>query len=292
VSAVRVVPVSVVIATRERPELLTAAVRSILAGEDLPAEIVVADQSTPPRAALPRSADVEVRHLPLATTGLSRARNAGIAAATHDVLVFTDDDVLVEPDWLARIVAALAAARSRAVVTGAVRAGAVGGHVPSVTSRVEPAVFAGRPFADPLFPNNMALRRSAFDEIGLFDERLGAGAEFPAAEDNDFGYRLLEAGYEIVFVPGAVVHHLNARSGRRLAALDWSYGRGQGAFYAKHMRCSDPHMLRRFGRNAAFRLRRIPLALRGDRTGLREAIYLAGMVSGALQWRRRYGGSP
>lgn len=283
-------PISIVIATRDRPDALLRSVRSILAGDRLPAEIVVADQSAATRATLPAHPDVEVVHLRLDSVGLSRARNAGIAAARHELLVFTDDDVLVEPDWLGRLVDALLAAPPRTAVTGRVIASAnEPGHVPSVTHRSAPAVFSGRPFADPLFPNNMAVRRDAFREVGLFDERLGAGATFPAAEDNDWGYRLLEAGYRIEFVPGAALAHLGARRGRALAKLEWAYGRGQGAFYAKHLRTSDGYMLRRLGRNARYRLRRMPPALRGDRTALREAIYLAGMLTGTAAWCWRYG---
>ena len=292
-SIARLEPVSIVIPTRDRPQDLADAVRSILAGERLPAEIVVADQSRGPRAELPAGEDVDVVHLRLDSVGVSRARNEAIAAARHEVLVFTDDDVVVEPDWLGRLVDTLRAAPERTAVTGAVLAEATAeGHVPSVTQRTQPEVFTGRPFADPLFSNNMALPRRAFEEVGLFDERFGAGAVFSNAEDNDLGYRLLEAGYRIEFVPEAVLHHRGGRRGRALARLDWSYGRGQGAFYAKHMSWSDRHMLRRLRRNAAYRLRRLAPALRGDRSALREGIYLAGLVSGALGWARRYGVRP
>jgi GT2 family glycosyltransferase len=286
--------VSVVIPTRNRPQDLLDAVESILAADEVPAEIVVADQSTGARAQLPRAAGVDVVHLELDSVGVSRARNEAIAAASHDVLVFTDDDVLVERDWLTKLVEPLLGAPPRTATTGAVLAqeSESGGHVPSLTHRTRPEVFSGRPFADPLFSNNMALRRQAFDDVGGFDERFGAGAEFSNAEDNDHGYRQHEAGYEIVFVPDAVLYHRGARRGRELARLDFSYGRGQGAFYAKHMSWSDRHMLRRMGRNTAYRLRRLAAILRGDRGALREAIYLAGLVTGALGWARRHGIRP
>src|SRR5262245_29845027 len=41
--------------------------------------------------------------------GLSNARNAGIAAATADLLAFLDDDAVAHPDWLSSLVAAMAA---------------------------------------------------------------------------------------------------------------------------------------------------------------------------------------
>ena len=283
------VQVSVIIPTRDRPQDLLDTVRSILAGTTLPAEIVVGDQSTGSRASLPAGDGVDVVHLHLRSIGVSRARNEAIAAARHDVLVFTDDDVLVEPDWLEQLCGALETAPPRTAVTGAVLPATAGGHVPSVTHRTEPQVFEGRPFADPLFSNNMALRRSALAEVGLFDERFGAGAVFSNAEDNDLGFRLLEAGYRVQFVPSAVLYHRGVRRGRALARLDWSYGRGQGAYYAKHMRRSDLHMLRRLRRNVGYRLRRLAPALRGDRGALREGVYLAGLMTGVAGWWRRYG---
>lgn len=282
--------VSIVIPTRDRPQRLLATVASIVAGERQPDEVVVADQSTGEAASIPDAAGVEIVHLRLTSVGSSTARNAAIRAARGDVLVFLDDDVRVAPDWLERIVDALDAAPPRSAVTGAVLSDHVGGgHVPSLQSQTAPATFSGRLFRDPLFAGNMALRRSAFDDVGLFDERLGAGAAFPAAGDNDLGYRLLEAGYEIAYVPDAVVYHGGVRHGSELARLDWSYGRGQGAFYAKHMSWSDRHMLRRLGRNVAYRLRRALPALRGDRQAVREAIYLGGLISGVLGWQRRFG---
>jgi GT2 family glycosyltransferase len=286
------VPISIVIPTRDRPQVLLDTVASILASERRPDEVIIADQSSGPPPALPPGGDVAIVHLQLDTVGVSRARNAAIAVARHDVVVFTDDDVLVEPSWLGRLVDALLAAPPRTAVTGAVLPATTGGHVPSVTHRTQPQVFSGRLFADPLFSNNMALRRDAFEHVGLFDERFGAGAPFSNAEDNDLGYRLLEAGYRIEFVPGAVLYHRGERHGRALAKLDWAYGRGQGAFYAKHMSWSDRHMLRRLRRNCAYRVRRLAPALRGNRGALREGIYLAGLVSGVAGWWRRYGRSP
>lgn len=283
-------PVSVVIPTRNRPQMLLDAVESILAGDELPAQLVVADQSTGPRAALPTGGGVDVAHLALSSVGQSRGLNAAIAAAGHDVIVFTHDDVRVEPDWLARLVAALLAAPPRTAVTGRVLPDASEpGHVPSVTTRTEPERFAGRLLADPLFPNNMAVPRAAFEEIGLFDERLGVGTDFPAGEDNDWGYRLLEAGWAIAFVPDAILHHRGARRGRALVRLEWGYGRAQGAFYAKHLSWSDRHMLRRLGRNAAYRTRRLGPALRGDRSAMRQGVYLAGLLTGVAGWWRRHG---
>lgn len=272
--------------------MLSRTIASILAGDTLPAEIVVADQSTGEVEGLPDDDRVEMVHLMLDTTGCSRARNTANDVATHEVRVVVDDDVDVERDWLRRIAEPLLGDDDRLVVTGAVLAPRdveIAGHIPSLTDRTEPETFSGRLYGDVLSGNNFAIQRQAFEEIGGYDERLGPGARFASSDDNDLGYKLLEAGYRIEFVPDAIVYHLGVRRGREILRLHWIYGRGQGAFYAKHMSLSDRFMMRRFWRNAGFRLRRIARLLRGERQGLREAVYLAGMVSGASGWWLRYG---
>jgi cobaltochelatase CobN len=93
----------------------------------------------------------------------------------------------------------------------------------------------------------MAIRRETLREVGGWDERLGAGTSFPAAEDNDLGFRLLEAGYRIAYHPEAVAWHRAWRAERDYLPLRWAYGRGQGAYYAKHAALSDAYMVRRFG---------------------------------------------
>jgi GT2 family glycosyltransferase len=277
-SMTRILPVSVVIPTLDRHELLSGLLRSILAGTHLPAEIIVADQS---RLAVPvdgATGEVAIRHLRLERTGASHGRNEGVRAAQHDVVVFVDDDTVVDAAWLVRLIDALVRDGPRTVVTGAVLESAEAGPAPSLTTHTEEMVFSGRPFLDPLFSNNMALRRDAFEDVGLFDERLGGGAPFPAAEDNDLGYRLLEAGYQVRFVPDAIVFHLGAWRDRPRLALDWAYGRGQGGYYAKHLRIRDRYMARRFWRNVAERVQR----------PRREGVYLAAMLLGAADWTVRY----
>jgi GT2 family glycosyltransferase len=249
-----------------------------LAGSAVPAQIVVADQSTTPPAIEPRRDGGSLVHLRLERPGVSRGRNAGIEEAVHDLLAFVDDDVVVDADWLIRLVGALESAPDRTIVTGAVLAPDGPGVTPSLTTRTEPVVLSGRPGVDALFGGNMAFRRSVVEEIGPFDERLGPGASFPSAEDNDFGFRALEAGYRIQFVPDAVVWHVGVRLAHELRRLDWAYGRGQGAYYAKHFHVTDPFMVKQFGRNVGERVRH----------PRREAVYLAGLVLGAADWVTRY----
>jgi GT2 family glycosyltransferase len=76
-------------------------------------------------------------------------------------------------------------------------------------------------------------------EIGGFDERI-----VPAAEDLDLCYRWLRSGRRLRHVPEMVVHHHDWRSREELAELYVTYQRGQGVFYAKHLRRRDLTILR------------------------------------------------
>lgn len=283
----RSLPVSLIVASRNRPDLLADTVASVLRAEAVPAELIVVDQSDEPHADLrTRSA---VRYLWSRTAGLSRANNLGVKAAGHDLLVFTHDDVLVERDWLPRIVEALRREGPRTVVTGRVLPAGdrPGGFAPSVQPATAPAVWEGRIGRDVLYPLNMALHRPALEAVGGFDERLGPGTPYPAAEDNDLGHRLLEAGYRIVFAPEAVVHHRAWRPRAEFAGLRYGYGRGQGAFYAKHLDLRDRYILRRLAGDTAGRLARLPGRVRRkEKDPWSELCYVWGVVSGMAGWWR------
>jgi GT2 family glycosyltransferase len=283
---------SIVIGTRNRHEFLRDTVRSILAGTRVPDEIVIVDQGEGAESALASERGAcELLHVRSSGGGLGRARNEGIHATRHPVVVLTDDDVIVDPAWLEQMLASLQRHGERAVVTGRVLPAASNapGRAVSIKTDDQPQQYEGRLGADVLFGNSMALHRSAVAEIDGFDERLGPGARYSSADDNDFGYRLLEAGYRIHYVPEAVVHHRAWRHGRELRGLNWSYGRGQGAFYAKHFSLRDPHIAGRLAGLLRERFLRVvgrPLRRRTP-SGHGDFIYVAGVLSGFFEWLLR-----
>jgi GT2 family glycosyltransferase len=283
-------PASVIIASRERPALLGDAVNSVLAGEDVPAELIVVDQSRRPHPTLSvasHDANVKVNYVWSHSTGLSRGRNLGIAAAKFEVLVFIDDDVIVSTTWLGVLMRSVSSAAPRGVVTGQVRPTQPevhGGFAPSTKVEQRQITYAGRSNLGVLFPNNAALPRSAFSEVGLFDERLGAGSTYPSSEDNDLCFRLLEAGYRIHYDPEAVVYHRAWRSRRAFLPLRWQYGRGQGAYYAKHFRAHDAFMLRQFIAEGRRHITRMATLRHEPLQSLGEAAFVGGMLLGAAQW--------
>ena len=287
---------TIVICSRDRPRMLAETVDSVLAGACVPRELLVVDQSQVAHADLAARGLVRgcaITYLHTSSSGLSRARNIGLCAAACKVVVLLDDDMYVEPGWLQRLLEGHAQCGPRAVATGRVLAGPAeggSGAVPhsALVTRSEPAIYRGRQPTDVVPGANVALYRDVALALGGYDERLGAGGRFASADDNDMGLRLLEAGCEVRHVPDAVVLHRAWRTAGGRARMRWAYGRGKGAFYAKHMRRSDPYALARMRADARGRLQaaarnmpRAPTAAAG------HALYLAGMLAGAAEWLAR-----
>jgi GT2 family glycosyltransferase len=284
-------PTSLLICSRNRPQLLWETVQSILTGGEVPAEMVIVDQSDRSDSRLSNfqaEEDCTIRYVWSERKGVSFGRNMAISNASHSILVFTDDDMRATSTWFGSLVRALLAAGPQAVVTGQVLASKDGsdGFTPSTRDDRQVVIYKGRVDRDVLFTGNMIGFRSTVDSIGGFDTRLGPGTRFPAAEDNDFAFRLLEAGYQIIYEPGAVIYHRAWRSENEFLALHWNYGRGQGAFYSKHFNLRDPHMIRRMARDVSGYVLRFPIRLFRNRVqAYRDMLYVAGMIYGAIQWR-------
>ncbi len=283
---------SLVICTRNRPKLLSETVDSVLAGHEVPTEIIIIDQSAQPHPTLTRlkpDRACVIRYAWSRSVGVSRARNEGLTAAQYDWIAIIDDDMYVHADWFGVLLRTLIDAGPQAVVTGQVRPSeseVAGGFAPSTKSDGTSAVYEGRITADVLYTGNMALHRSAIEAVGDFDERLGPGTHFPGAEDSDLGFRLLDTGYRIVYIPEAIVYHRAWRSKRDYLLLRWNYGCGRGAFFAKHLGLRDRFMLRRmltaYGQYTG-RLVRY-LLVRSRRQTLGDAIFILGMFSGSIRW--------
>lgn len=283
---------SLIICSRNRPQLLLESGESILHGDEVPDELLIMDQSDAPHPTLSTWTHVRtctIRYHRMTIIGECPAKNTGIVRAQHDVLVFADDDILAAPTWFGALVRALLLAGPRAVVTGRVlptEEGIPGGFVPVTNENPNAAVYQGRVGQDVLYPMNMAMYRATITEIGHFDERLGAGGPFRGGEDNDYGYRLLEAGYRIHYVPDAVLYHRAWRTARDYLPLRWAYGYCQGAFYAKHLSLTDRYILNRMRTDIARHVSRLIRYIfrRSRRQTCADAVYVLGMLYGATKW--------
>ncbi len=238
--------ISVVVATRERPEMLRTCLGSILANRHDSFEVVVIDQSE-------RAADVpanpRLTYVHSSTRGKSAGLNVGLSAAKAPIVAFTDDDCTVPDDWLVKAEAVLDRHRDVVMVFGDL---AADHHDPTKVfipsgrhERFE--IVKGVHFALPIGgPGaNMFARRSVFDTIGAWDESIGPGSRFHAAEEFDIFYRTIAVGGAVARDPDLVTIHYGARSyadGSGQALLR-SYGYGIGAVIGKHLRLGDLRIL-------------------------------------------------
>jgi glycosyltransferase involved in cell wall biosynthesis len=98
---------SLIICSRDRPQLLLETVESVLRGDQVPTELIVVDQSVTPHPKLSVIATerpCQIRYLHSKTIGVGAARNLGILSSSYSILAFLDDDMFVAPDWFGKLV--------------------------------------------------------------------------------------------------------------------------------------------------------------------------------------------
>ncbi|KXX63332.1 glycosyltransferase [Marichromatium gracile] len=214
---------SIIVCTYNRADSLAETLDALAALRTPPGcdwEVVVVDNnSSDHTAALLRERAAgwsRLRAVSEPRQGLSHARNQGIASARGEVLLFTDDDVLPEPDWLEQVLDGLERER----------ADACGGYIAPIWERPPPPWLSARfhgflavrmdergPFVftpgdSPPYGANMAFRRTVFERVGGFDVNRGRkGAVLASGEDGELFERVLAAGMRVVWLPRARVHH-------------------------------------------------------------------------------------
>src|SRR5262249_52755157 len=177
-----------------------------------------------------------VRYVREPRPGLNFARNRAVREATGELLIFVDDDVVPDRGWLAGLAAAAAENPDAAAYTGQV--------LPLELETEAQVIFERRGgfrrgfdrirygpvmMGDRLYPGgagnfgagaNMAFRLSVLRCLGGFDEALDTGAAVPGGGDLDIFYRIIRAGYAIVYEPGFLVFHEHRRD---MAGLSRQY---------------------------------------------------------------------
>jgi GT2 family glycosyltransferase len=248
--------ISVVVATRDRPAELGRCLRSLLAQSHPPQRIIVTDdapggQETPRTVARCDSGTSLVKYVEADGRGLAAAHNRGLLEVDTLLVAFTDDDVVADRGWLARVVEAFSVSQDVGCVTGMI--------LPLELETAEQVWLEGyagfnkgperRLFdlaenhpGDPLFPfaagtlgsgANMAFSMRALGEIGGFDPALGAGTPARGGDDLAAFLEVLLHGYRLVYEPQAVVHHRHARNFPALRRQVYGYGVGLTAYLTK-----------------------------------------------------------
>ena len=225
-------PVSVIVCTRNGRGRIGSCLAAIKRMQGGNFETIVVDDGSIDGTADIVAADFPwVKLLRLKPGGLSMARNAGAAAATGEILAFTDDDCEPDEQWLERL---------RPVFESGKYAAAGGPNLAPAPRSWQEAVVCASPGApshvmlndeeaEHLPGCNTAVTKKAFDAIGGFDPIFRT-----AGDDVDFCWRLREAGYRLGFSPGAFVWHWRRPSLVAFLRQQTGYGRAERLLIAKH----------------------------------------------------------
>ena len=170
--------VSVVVPTRNRADYLEVALRSLAEQEGgVPYEVVVVDDhssdATPEVAARAGVRRVE----PASSGGLNAARNAGVDATSGPLVAFVDDDIWAPPGWVRALAAGAGAHPGAHAFGGPIRA-RLEGPAPRGCGRESAPITTldlGTEDRDAamVWGANLAVRRSAFESFGRFDDAVG-----------------------------------------------------------------------------------------------------------------------
>lgn len=244
--------ISVVVATRERPRQLQRCLESLARVVYPSFDVVVVDNDpvTGATADLVRSRcwGFPTQYAVEERRGLAAAHNKGIALADGDILAFTDDDVVVDPDWLGGVAEGFLSTDQVGAVTGLIlpaelrtrsqllleqHAGFAKGFVPALFDLHE-----HRP-ADPLFPfaagrlgsgANMAFDAQVLRRMGGFDPAMGTGTAALGGDDLVALFSVVASGHRLAYAPDAVVFHYHRDDVAALGRQSFGYGVGLGAY--------------------------------------------------------------
>jgi glycosyltransferase involved in cell wall biosynthesis len=176
---------------------------------------------------------------------LNAARNSGIRAAAADLIAFVDDDVLVPPGWVDAVVEGAARHPDAEAFGGPIRA-RFEGRVPRGCGREDPPITTldlgpSDVEAEMVWGANFAVRRSAVERIGDFDETLDRGH----GDEEEWLMRLRAAGGRIVYLAEAGLDHRRSAGDSGLGSLARAaYHRGRGARSSDLRRGDAPALAR------------------------------------------------
>lgn len=260
----RLPSLTVAICTKDRPEYLARCVNSLEAlpssafGRPVSIEVLVVDNApsdNQTRDLIASRPGARYAHEP--RPGLDFARNRALEEATGELLAFLDDDVTVDAGWLGGLMEAWAENPDAGAFTGLVLPYELATEAQILFEKrggfrrgFDKLRYYGQDLpGNPLYPcgagifgagANMAFRRDVLLELRGFDEALDTGKPLPGGGDLDIFYRVIRAGYPLVYEPQFLVFHEHRRDLEELRHQYWSWGLGFMAFIVKSYLTDPP----------------------------------------------------
>ena len=216
-----------------------------LAAQSFPShqfEIIVVDDGSTDETRAGQRHYPQVTFIRQGNRGPAAARNIGGAAARGDILVFTDDDCSVPPQWLQSITDLFSATQCD-LLGGTTRNVAISYYWStihqSITDFWQHVVNRGDHKDVFLTSNNMAIRKTAFDLIGGFDEQY----HLPGGEDRDLAMRAVAVDLRAHFAADLIIDHHHQMTFGAFCRQHAKYGRGSFLLRTSHPGVKTPWTL-------------------------------------------------
>lgn len=241
---------SVVVCTRNRPDKLVRCLQSLEMLDYPIFEIIVVDNAPNDDVTykLVNSMFPDVHYVREEVEGLSHARNKGLATAIGEIVAFTDDDAIVDRNWLLEILRGFDRCDDVMCVTGLTLPAELEtpsqiwfqrqrGQTEQFTRKVLDVQSA--PLCAPAQLSrhstgiNMAFRRATLQKIGGFDTALGIGSKALSGEDLAACFQVARSGYQIAYEPGAIVYHDHRETYAELREQIYNHSVGVGACFTR-----------------------------------------------------------
>lgn len=220
------VRLTIVIATYNRAEQLMITLRSVAAqtADKTIWECIVVDNNSTDHTRsnieqfIANQPLLNIRYCLETQQGLSHARNAGISNAQGDIIAFIDDDEHIVPEFVDSYIELFDRIPQAMSAGGKIIAEYPGGRPVWMSKYSEEPIANPMDFGDEIKPfpkgripggGNMAMRKTVFEEIGVFDTTLGrTGKKLSGGEESDLFERMKSKGMECYYVPKAVMYHI------------------------------------------------------------------------------------
>jgi GT2 family glycosyltransferase len=172
--------------------------------------------------------------------GLSNARNAAIEHDNKavDYYCTIDDDIIVPSDFFLRMQKSIMDNEQAIIIGGRVELFDKRDLPVTIKTNTERSIYNGMELFGFIFGCAMLIKASVFQDVGIFDPKLGAGTKNGGSEDSDLMYRAWEyyqRKLPIIYEPYYFVFHNHGRRDPSyISKLLINYSRGQGGFLVKH----------------------------------------------------------
>ena len=241
--------VTVAVCTRDRPDDMKLCLEAISKLDYPNLDILVVDNAPQTEAtkALVETHYPQVRYVREPRPGLDWARNRAILEAKGEIIAYTDDDVVVDAEWVKALAQVFAENSEIMAVTGLV--------VPYELETEAQVLFEeyggfGKGFEQRWYRKtesklpwqflgagqygtgaNMAYRRSLFTQIGSFDPALDVGTVTNGGGDLEMYFRVLKEGHTLIYEPRAIVRHRHRSSYEKLKTQIANNGIGLYSYF-------------------------------------------------------------